>query len=708
MKKCLIIFFSAACAVLGCEDAPKHTYTIVTIDAVDALRDASLELRVKSTRVDKTFPYASPVGWPQTLTLEPSSDADENYEVTAEARSESDDVLARAIFRSGYVVHETRYLRVLLENGCTEAPAHEIEARDLPRDMGLTRADVRSCAEREEAGKEKGSPSANDDNTREDTDAGASGATEKSQMPPMSQAGSSGQADCPRGHRREAGGKCVVVDECQESSPCGQHGSCVELTDGYECNCAGGYVFGSGTCTDQDECTENKGGCEYRCRNDLGAFHCECGDAGILRPDGRSCWRWSEPLPVDSGNTGDATNPRVGVGADGQGVVLWMQANGTDDVHMRANRYRGGGWQTAERIGNSGCEPLLLVAADSSATAFWREGSSLQFNLFSTTGWGSQVQTAMEGGNTKQIWTYTAGANAAGTGWFAYWTQMIGHGGGGSMSSKRLPLAADGGSAPEGFPAVGDGSTVNHIDVVVDEGGNALTALLQGGNAVASYFDKKTGSWTEVTQLNAQMQFDVQAPRAAIMQHEIHSSGPSVYYSQNAVVWGRDAEDGRGTWARWGTAGSWNPEVKLGDAAAAKDTLRVGMTGADHVVAVWQGSTSGIWLAEFDAVMSGVGDLQAAHYIDSVPNATGSEPALAVLPDGRAIIVWTSDDGEHKQIRAKHFVPRNGWGKDIQLSRPDAQPANAPQIALAPNGNAIAVWQEADESRHHIVASTFE
>ena len=686
------------CALfLACEDPAAPTYTIVTIDAVEELREAALNLRVKSPRVNETFPYSSPVAWPETLKLVPSSDTNSRYEVTAEALAPSGDVLATAALRSGYVAHETRYLRVLLETGCTGSQVQEIAARDLPRERDATRADVRSCSESSESSElmEDNQP-----DPRERMQAGAS-------VPP--QAGSSAESDCPLGHRRDAEGDCVVVDECEESSPCGEHGSCVEQSDGYSCNCAGGYVFENGTCTDKNECSDNKGGCEHDCQNELGTFHCECGDSGILRSDGRSCWRWTQALPVDSGNTGDATEPHVGVGADGEAVVLWRQANGTDDLHMRANRYRGGSWQTAERIGGAGSDALLLVQPDASATALWRDGNAIQVNTASAMAWGSQIDAARSDNENYEIWSFAADSNAAGQGWLLYWTQQIGRGGGGSIASKAWPLAANGGS-PAGTvqPSSSAAPSVAHIDVALDEGGNSLVALLQAGLVVATYFDRDAGSWGEALEISDRTQDGVQPPRAAIVQHEVHTSGPPTYYSQTAVVWGRDSETESGVWARWGTSGSWNPAIKLGDVAPASGTLHVGMTGGDHVLAVWQGMDFAVWLAEFDAVSSGVGDIQGARVIDAASSVQTTDPALAVLPDGRAIIVWVRDDGEHKHVWAKHFTPDKGWGPELRLSRSDAQAASEPAVALAANGNAIAVWQEADESRHHIVASTFE
>ncbi|KAJ8714724.1 hypothetical protein PYW07_002949 [Mythimna separata] len=75
------------------------------------------------------------------------------------------------------------------------------------------------------------------------------------------------------------------------------------------CSCHAGFRFHDDNyrrktqpyCVDVDECSSNNGGCEQRCVNDPGGYHCECSPPLILASDGRKCERRiavPEPLPL--------------------------------------------------------------------------------------------------------------------------------------------------------------------------------------------------------------------------------------------------------------------------------------------------------------------------------------------------------------------------------------------------------------------------
>ncbi|KAM3960399.1 LOW QUALITY PROTEIN: uncharacterized protein ACR2FA_005495 [Aphomia sociella] len=69
------------------------------------------------------------------------------------------------------------------------------------------------------------------------------------------------------------------------------------------CTCHQGFEFHPNNyerktqpyCVDVDECENHNGGCEQRCVNDPGAFHCECLPPMILSSDGKNC---EHPTPI--------------------------------------------------------------------------------------------------------------------------------------------------------------------------------------------------------------------------------------------------------------------------------------------------------------------------------------------------------------------------------------------------------------------------
>ncbi|XP_047996171.1 collagen and calcium-binding EGF domain-containing protein 1-like isoform X1 [Leguminivora glycinivorella] len=111
---------------------------------------------------------------------------------------------------------------------------------------------------------------------------------------------------------RHVAGRCIPNDV----QPCSLNlceQACEERGERLWCSCHAGYRFHEENyrrrtqpyCVDIDECVHNKGGCEYRCVNDPGGFHCECPSGQNLAGDGRSCARpivmpmtLPEPLPL--------------------------------------------------------------------------------------------------------------------------------------------------------------------------------------------------------------------------------------------------------------------------------------------------------------------------------------------------------------------------------------------------------------------------
>ena len=79
------------------------------------------------------------------------------------------------------------------------------------------------------------------------------------------------------------------------------------------------------------------------------------------------------------------------------------------------------------------------------------------------------------------------------------------------------------------------------------------------------------------------------------------------------------------------------------------------------------------------------------------------EPQIAMDPSGNSVMVWTRFDGTNLRIQAKWRAANGGtWGPTESISEA-GRDASAPQVALDPGGNAIAVWTQWDgaHSRTH-------
>ncbi|XP_021191238.3 collagen and calcium-binding EGF domain-containing protein 1 isoform X1 [Helicoverpa armigera] len=109
-------------------------------------------------------------------------------------------------------------------------------------------------------------------------------------------------------------GRCIPksVDPCSLQL-CEQ--ACEVRGESVWCTCHSGFQYSADNyqrktqpyCVDVDECATNNGGCEHRCINDPGGYHCECSPPLVLASDGKKCERrvtvpitafLQEPLPL--------------------------------------------------------------------------------------------------------------------------------------------------------------------------------------------------------------------------------------------------------------------------------------------------------------------------------------------------------------------------------------------------------------------------
>ena len=84
-------------------------------------------------------------------------------------------------------------------------------------------------------------------------------------------------------------------------------------------------------------------------------------------------------------------------------------------------------------------------------------------------------------------------------------------------------------------------------------------------------------------------------------------------------------------------------------------------------------------------------------------NATGSQ--ISGAPDGTVTVVWRRFDNSNTIIQAATRPPGGSFGAPVDLSAP-GQDADEPQVEVAPDGTATAVWRRFDGSKQIVQAAT--
>ena len=149
----------------------------------------------------------------------------------------------------------------------------------------------------------------------------------------------------------------------------------------------------------------------------------------------------------------------------------------------------------------------------------------------------------------------------------------------------------------------------------------------------------------------------------------------------------------------WGTAELI--ETNDGDAGSPQ----VAMDEEGNAIAVWQqsdGIRHNIWSNRY-VVGDGWGD---AEFIETNDGDAGS-PQVAMDEDGNAIAVWQQSDDTDNSIWSNRYVVGDGWGTATVIEDDNSVEAVNPQVAVDSAGNAIAVWQQSDDTDNSIWSNRY-
>lgn len=247
---------------------------------------------------------------------------------------------------------------------------------------------------------------------------------------------------------------------------------------------------------------------------------------------------------------------------------------------------------------------------------------------------------------------------------------------------------------------VDDTGSAGRPHVAVTPDGNALAVWMQSDgtrdNIWANRFTPQAG-WRGAELIETDNVGDAEDPRVA--------TDPS---GNAMAVWSQSDATGQGIRAnRFTPQMGWgNAEVLETGRVGPAVTPQVGMDADGHAIAVWHQSDlffrTDIWSKRFTPG-AGWGSGQRVETRDSV----ATNPQIAVAPDGHAVAVWEQMGTMYKDVWGNHFTPETGWGTQSLLEISNAGDASRPRVATDATGNAIAVWMQDNGSREDVWASRY-
>ncbi|MBI5138018.1 MAG: Ig-like domain-containing protein [Nitrospirae bacterium] len=153
-------------------------------------------------------------------------------------------------------------------------------------------------------------------------------------------------------------------------------------------------------------------------------------------------------------------------------------------------------------------------------------------------------------------------------------------------------------------------------------------------------------------------------------------------------------------------ATGWGGEVLLETSTAGNAALpQVAMDAAGDAVAVWyqhDGTRYSAYGNVYDAATDTWGGATLLES-DSAGHAVGV--TVGMDASGNAVAVWYQSDGARYNIHANRYTAAGGWNGRELLETSAAGNAQHPQVAVAPNGDAVVVWHQSDGTRDNIWAN---
>ena len=352
---------------------------------------------------------------------------------------------------------------------------------------------------------------------------------------------------------------------------------------------------------------------------------------------------WLLPASPLSAPGQSAEAPQVAVDPAGDALAVWSRSNGTNTIVEAASRQAGGAWSSS----------LALSASAQNAHS---------------------PQVAIDAaGEALAVWTRYDGSNTIVEGSSA---QI----GGAWRGPTQLSAPGQSAEAPQ---------------VAVDPAGDVLAVWSRsnGTNTIVEAASRQAGgAWSSSLALSASAQ-NAHSPQVAI-----DAAGEALavwtrYDGSNTIVEGSSAQIG----------GAWRGPTQLSAPGQSAEAPQVAVDPAGDALAVWSRSNGTNTIVEAASRQAGGAWSSSLALSASAQNAYS--PQVAIDAAGEALAVWTRYDGSNTIVEGSSAQIGGAWRGPTQLSAP-GQSAEAPQVAVDPAGDALAVWSRSNGTNTIVEAAS--
>jgi hypothetical protein len=407
-------------------------------------------------------------------------------------------------------------------------------------------------------------------------------------------------------------------------------------------------------------------------------------------------WYTATTLSQDNPG-GDATDPQIAFGGSGLATAVWDQTYGAG-LGVWARRFTPAtGWAPAVRLEanttESAVAPRVAMDAAGNALVVWLQRNGTTYSIWGRhftagSGWDSAVQ--LDSGGLGSMADLRVAMDAAGHG-VAAWINL------GAVTS---PVHAAQYQTGSGWSTASEVlADAGWIDLALNPSGAGMLVVsaadVAGTTAFSMWgmpFSTATGWGTA-----ALLENDTAGGWDIIPSVAVDPIGRAV------AVWQRfDSAAGRFNIR----SNHWTPAVGWGTAELIEtNTLgfsrdpRIALDANGNGIAVWDQADAGpgghiqIWSNRY-SLGSGWGTAGLLENFRANDNYPAQYPQVAFDPAGNAFALWLDSGGD---IQGVGYTLGTGWGTQRAMGPGTTQAPGAPQIAFDGDGNAFAIWYQVTE-----------
>ncbi len=443
--------------------------------------------------------------------------------------------------------------------------------------------------------------------------------------------------------------------------------------------------------------------------------------------------QWGAAAKIENDDADDVEVWDIAIDAAGNGLAVWSQYFGGTDEDVLSKRFTpAGGWETNPTVLETAPNAvfdlrLAIQAASGDAIAVWTrnldpqtfQNQIIRFNRYAGgTGWNTVAGNVSDADPNILVYAPAIAIDANGNA-LAVWTQEISFPTSANTWSRRY----DAGTGSWEMPVIIDNNAAyaRTPDIAFDQNGNALAVWQQGPNQHWSVWSNRytaaTDSWGTAVLLENDDTCNTGAPKIAV---DANGNAIAIWRQSSDMMCNRSD-----LWANMYTAstGTWGtPEKIETDDAGSVFNYRIAFDANGNAIAIWEQDDgpdtdpniiTNIWSNRYTA---GTG-WGTAELVETDDAGNAWSPEIAIDANGNVLAVWQQTQGQPRQgseffdVIANRYTLGTGWGTPqiigAQTGTIDTEDL-APQIAVDPQGNAIAIWGQADTMTTNLWANRLQ